>query len=106
MYLCFSAIKVGHAGQTQEDIIENVVAIVSYIAKIVPRGWNNIQTIHLKTAESVALPLYNSLPDIATVVKKKKENNGDNENKEAEEEKEVSKEEPPAEPPKKKKKKA
>ena len=81
-----------------------MVAVASYIAKIVPRGWNNIQSIHMKTAESVALPLYNSLPDIETVDKKDKENNGDNENKEAEVEDEVSKEEPPAEPPKKKKK--
>jgi len=63
-----SAVKVGHSGQTQEQLIENVIAAVSKIAKKVPRGWNNIQSIHLKTSESVALPLYNSLPDVENVI--------------------------------------
>ena len=67
-YVFFSAVKVGHSGQTQEQLIENVIAAVSKIAKKVPRGWNNIQSIHLKTSESVALPLYNSLPDVESVI--------------------------------------
>ena len=67
---CFSAIKVGHSGQSQEEVVENIVAVVDEIAKKVPRGWSNIQCIHLKTAESVALPLYNSLPDVENVIEK------------------------------------
>ena len=67
-FVFLSAVKVGHSGQTQEQLIENVIAVVSEIAKKVPRGWSNIQSIHLKTSESVALPLYNSLPDVENVI--------------------------------------
>ena len=79
--MIFSAIKVGHSGQTQEQLIANVIAAVAEIAKIVPRGWSNVQSVHLKTSESVALPLYNSLPDVENVIdsteppKKKKKKN-------------------------------
>lgn len=57
-----SAIKVGHTGQTIEQAVENVVSAVSEITKIVPKGWNNIQSLNLKTSDSIALPLYTSLP--------------------------------------------
>ena len=79
--MIFSAIKVGHSGQTQEQLIANVIAAVAEIAKIVPRGWSNVQSVHLKTSESVALPLYDSLPDVENVMdsteppKKKKKKN-------------------------------
>ena len=34
----------------------------------VPRGWRNIQVVHLKTPDSVALPLYHSLPPEAKIL--------------------------------------
>jgi len=75
-----SAIKVGHSGQSEEEVIENIESAMQYIAMIIPRGWQNIQSLHLKTSESVSLPLYNSLPDIEKTIeteeppkKKKKE---------------------------------
>jgi len=43
--------------------VENVVSAVSEIAKIVPRGWNNIQSLNLKTTDSISLPIYTSLPE-------------------------------------------
>ena len=58
-----SAIKVAHTGQTTEQAVENVVSAVSEIARIVPRGWNNIQSLNLKTSDSVSLPIYTSLPE-------------------------------------------
>ena len=61
----FSAIKVAHTGQTVEQAVENVIAAVSCIAKIVPRGWGNIQALNLKTTDSISLPIYNSLPEKA-----------------------------------------
>ncbi|XP_022806176.1 60S ribosomal protein L10a-like [Stylophora pistillata] len=45
------AIKVGHTGQTIEQAVENVVSAVREITKIVPKGWNNIQSLNLKTSE-------------------------------------------------------
>ena len=52
-----------HTGQTAEEAVENVVAAVAEITKIVPNGWSNIQSLNLKTTDSVALPIYSSLPD-------------------------------------------
>lgn len=59
----FSAIKVAHTAQTAEVAVENVVGAVAEITKIVPKGWSNIQSLNLKTTDSIALPIYNSLPD-------------------------------------------
>ncbi|XP_020626594.1 putative ribosome biogenesis protein C8F11.04 [Orbicella faveolata] len=63
-----SAIKVAHTGQTIEQSVENVVSAVSEIAKIVPRGWNNIQSLNLKTSDSISLPIYTSLPEKSLVI--------------------------------------
>ena len=63
-----SAIKIGHTGQTESEITQNIMHAASVIAKKIPRGWNNIQSLHLKTSDSVALPMYNSLPDIDITV--------------------------------------
>lgn len=57
------AVKVGHTAMSAQEIAENVCAAVGDIGGAVPGKWPAIQTLHLKTAESVALPLYNSLPD-------------------------------------------
>ena len=38
-------------------------AITTIVSKI-PAGWSNIQCIQIKTSESIALPVYNSLPDM------------------------------------------
>ena len=34
----------------------------------IPKGWHNIQSVHIKTIDSIALPLYNSLPPPATLL--------------------------------------
>ena len=62
MYLN-SAIKVAHTGQTVEQAVENVIGAVAEITKIVPRGWNNIKSLNLKTTDSISLPIYTSLPE-------------------------------------------
>ena len=38
------------------------------VASKVPRGWRNIQVVHLKTVDSIALPVYHSLPPEATLL--------------------------------------
>ncbi|XP_058964339.2 ribosomal L1 domain-containing protein 1-like [Pocillopora verrucosa] len=63
-----SAIKVSHTEQSIEQAVENVVSAVSEITKIVPRGWNNIQSLNLKTSDSIALPLYTSLPENSHII--------------------------------------
>lgn len=36
------------------------------ISNRVPRGFRNLQSLHLKTVDSIALPIYNSLPPLPT----------------------------------------
>ena len=52
-----------HTGQTVDQAVENVIGAVTGIAKNVPRGWKNIQSLSLKTSESISLPIYTSLPE-------------------------------------------
>lgn len=58
-----SAIRIGHTDQKSTDIAENIIAAANHIASVIPRGKKNIKSLHLKTNESVALPIYTSLPD-------------------------------------------
>ncbi|KND01148.1 uncharacterized protein SPPG_04240 [Spizellomyces punctatus DAOM BR117] len=58
-----NAVKIGTTRFDEEQLIENVMQAVSEIAKKIPKKWNNILSIHLKTTDSIALPIFNSLPD-------------------------------------------
>ncbi len=76
--LCFtmssrtsSAIRIAHAGMSPDEIVTNIMDGVSEIAKIIPRGWTNIQSLNIKSSDSIALPIHTSLPDnIESIVKK------------------------------------
>ena len=46
-----------------DEIITNIMDGVSEIAKIIPRGWTNIQSLNIKSSNSIALPIHTSLPD-------------------------------------------
>ncbi len=57
-----SSVRIGRLGQPSQHIAENILAGVKAIADRVPRGFRNFQSLHLKTIDSIALPIYNSLP--------------------------------------------
>jgi ribosome biogenesis protein UTP30 len=59
---CMS-IKVAKSLLTEEEIVQNVMAVVAALGDVVPRKFKNVQALYLKTGESVALPLYAALPD-------------------------------------------
>ena len=48
--------------------MENITEGMRGVASKIPRGWRNIQSVHLKTVDSIALPLYNALPPQATLL--------------------------------------
>ncbi|KAF8704223.1 hypothetical protein HU200_031720 [Digitaria exilis] len=52
------AVRVGHGTMALEEAVENVVAAVEAAAACVPRKWRNVRALHVKSPESVALPLY------------------------------------------------
>jgi ribosome biogenesis protein UTP30 len=58
-----SVVKVARVSQPWEQIVANVKAVMEGVAQQIPKKWGNIQAYHLKTLESVALPLYQSRPD-------------------------------------------
>jgi hypothetical protein len=57
-----SSVRIGRLDQPSQNIAENILAGVKAIADRVPRGFRNFQSLHLKTIDSIALPIYNSLP--------------------------------------------
>jgi len=59
------AVKIANTNFDKEVIVENIIKGMENIAKMIPKHWRNIQSIHIKTSNSVALPIYNSLPNAA-----------------------------------------
>jgi hypothetical protein len=60
-----SNVKVAHMGQSVEEMVENITAASQNCAQRIPKGWNGIQSISIKTSESVALPIFNALATLA-----------------------------------------
>jgi ribosome biogenesis protein UTP30 len=57
-----SVIKVARMSQSKEEIRENILAVINGAVEQVPKKWKGVQSIYLKTLESVALPLYRTVP--------------------------------------------
>mmetsp|Transcript_12 Transcript_12/g.23 ORF Transcript_12/g.23 Transcript_12/m.23 type:complete len:325 (+) Transcript_12:39-1013(+) len=64
-----SMVKIGRVNFDTDHLVKNIMGSIDTIASKISAGhWSNIQSIHLKTADSLALPIYNSLP-ISAIVK-------------------------------------
>ncbi|KAJ1944696.1 proteasome-interacting protein cic1, partial [Linderina macrospora] len=63
-----SVVRVGSTEMTPEQLAKNVECAVEAIAARVPKGWKNVQSLHIKTGKSLALPIYNSLPEEAEAI--------------------------------------
>jgi ribosome biogenesis protein UTP30 len=46
-----------------DDIVENAVVAIEGAVNKIPRKWGNIQSIYIKTPDSVALPVYVAPPE-------------------------------------------
>lgn len=56
-----TAIRVAHASFEPEKIAENVQAVVNGLTaqdKLIPKGWRNIRSLHIKGPETTALPIW------------------------------------------------
>lgn len=58
---CLS-IRVARSSMTPEDCTENIIAVVLAAMEHTPKKWLNVQALHLKSVNSVALPMYQTLP--------------------------------------------
>jgi ribosome biogenesis protein UTP30 len=62
------ALPIARINYPTAHIVENIVKGMRGVVNRVPRGWRNIQVVHLKTVDSVALPIYHSLPPEAKLL--------------------------------------
>ena len=61
---CFT-IRVARSSFSAQQVEENLYAGLAQAVQHVPKKWANVQGVFLKTADSVALPLFQCLPDPA-----------------------------------------
>ncbi len=59
--------RVGKSSMSQEDCTENIVATVVSALEHISKKWLNVQALHLKSVNSVALPIYQTLPAEQTI---------------------------------------
>ncbi|KAF5480720.1 hypothetical protein F2P56_001444 [Juglans regia] len=68
-----SVVKVARVSMEKEEIVENVVAAIEGIVEIVPRKWGGVRSLHLKLLDSLALPVYQVVPDVRLRIEGMKE---------------------------------
>lgn len=65
MYACncfiFRSCKIGNLGQEGKQVYENILAAKKTLEQKLPGGFENVRSVHLSFAGSVALPIYTSL---------------------------------------------
>lgn len=57
-------VKVARLSLGKKEIAENVVAAINGVVEIVPRKWDGVRSLHLRLMESVALPVYQAVPEV------------------------------------------
>ncbi|KAH7682907.1 ribosome biogenesis protein UTP30 protein [Dioscorea alata] len=77
-----SGLKVGRVSQDRDQIVDNVLAAIDGAVQLVPKKWSNVRSLHLKSVESVALPIYQTLPELGLKIEplqkeRKQEQNDD-----------------------------
>jgi ribosomal protein L1 len=56
-----SAVRIAKTTMTVDEVVENIMAGVKAVVEHIPKKMKGIQAIHIKTEDSIALPIYNSL---------------------------------------------
>lgn len=64
--LC-STVKAGHTGMDRDHIVNNIVSALDKVSEILPKKWQGIQAVHIKTHDSIALPIFHSLPNSSSI---------------------------------------
>eukprot|EP00743_Colponemidia_sp_Colp-15_P003912 GILK01004221.1.p1 GENE.GILK01004221.1~~GILK01004221.1.p1 ORF type:complete len:264 (+),score=40.48 GILK01004221.1:50-793(+) len=63
------ALRVAKTSFSKEEILANTLQAIDSAVDKIPRKWKNIQSIHIKTSDSIALPIYNALGGDGTVIR-------------------------------------
>ncbi|KAI5662046.1 hypothetical protein M9H77_21369 [Catharanthus roseus] len=56
--------KAAKVSMESEEIVENVVEAIKGAVQLVPKKWGGLRSLHLKFSDSLALPVYQALPDV------------------------------------------
>jgi ribosome biogenesis protein UTP30 len=72
-----SGIKVGRLDMEEEEIVDNVMAAVEAAVEKVPKNWANVRALQLKAVDSVALPIYQAVPEIGLKIEVPRRLEGD-----------------------------
>lgn len=60
-----SNVKVARLDMSVDDVVDNIMVAMNNCAAHIPKGWAGVQSISVKTNDSVALPIYNALAPLA-----------------------------------------
>ncbi|KAL9189690.1 hypothetical protein ACHAXT_009365 [Thalassiosira profunda] len=63
-------VKAGNTAMPPVKLLANIEAVCAGVPAKVPRKWANVQSIAVKTASSVALPIYNKTPQELELIMK------------------------------------
>ncbi|RLN79488.1 hypothetical protein BBJ28_00009269 [Nothophytophthora sp. Chile5] len=58
-------VKVARMDMSPEEIVDNILVAMNNCAAHVAKGWSGVQSVSIKTDDSVALPVYNALAPLA-----------------------------------------
>ncbi|CAI0474126.1 unnamed protein product [Linum tenue] len=60
-----SVVKAAKLSMEKDEIVENVMATINgAVEKIVSKKWGGVRSIHLKLLDSLALPVYEAVPEL------------------------------------------
>lgn len=68
-----SVVRVGKASMEAVELVENVVAAIHGVVECVPKKWGGVRSFHVKFSESLALPVYQAVPDVKLKIEGVKE---------------------------------
>ncbi|MED6220869.1 hypothetical protein PIB30_048943 [Stylosanthes scabra] len=57
-------LKVAKVSMEREEIVENVIAAIEGVVEVLPKNWANVRSLHVKLYESLALPVYQAVPEV------------------------------------------
>ncbi|XP_073137780.1 putative ribosome biogenesis protein C306.07c [Henckelia pumila] len=69
-------VKVGKVSMEKDELVDNMFDAIVGATEKVPKKWNGVRSLHLKFYDSVALPIYQALPDVKLKIEGAKSEKG------------------------------
>ncbi|XP_004231033.1 uncharacterized protein [Solanum lycopersicum] len=74
--------RIGKGSMDSAQIVDNAFEAIKGVVQVVPKKWGGVRSLHLRLSDSLALPLYQALPEIKLKIqgfKEKEAEGGDEE---------------------------